>query len=101
MVISVVDGFIVKLSLVVVSLVDETFSDVNDGVVVLSVEVVFNAVVVVSVTKEYYISRIKDHNGSVILIKCLELMKSHHILRHFFRSQIPHFASLGFATPLL
>ena len=60
--ISVVDGFIVKLSLGVVSLVDETFSDVYDGVVVLSVEVVFNAEEVVSVTKQYYISIIQNRN---------------------------------------
>ena len=63
MVISVVDGFIVKLSLVVVSLVVETFSDVYDGVVVLLVEVLLNAGEVVSVTKEYCISRIKNHNS--------------------------------------
>ena len=62
MVISVVDGFIVKLSLGVVSLVDETFSDVYDRVVVLSVEVVLNAEEVVSVTKEYCISRVENNN---------------------------------------
>ena len=63
MVISVVDGFNVKLSLGVVSFVDETFSDVYDGVVVLLVEVVLNAGEVVSVTKEYCVSRIKNHNS--------------------------------------
>ena len=62
MVISVVDGFNVKLSLGVVTFVDETFSDVYDGVVVLLVEVVLNGGEVYSVTKEYFISRIKNHN---------------------------------------
>ena len=53
MFISVVGGFIVKSSLGVVPIADETFSDVYDGVVMPSVEVVLNAGEVVSVTKEY------------------------------------------------
>ena len=56
--ISVVGGFIVKSSLGLVPIADETFSDVYDGVVMPSVEVVLNAEEVVSGTKEDKISRI-------------------------------------------
>ena len=105
MVNSVVDGFIVKISLAVVSLVDETFPDVWDGVVVLSVEVVLNAEEVVSLTKEYYISRIKIIIIELdeffwVMIRCLKLIKSNIILRHVFGSQTPQLSILNI-TPLL